>query len=132
MKRIKKVISIATAIVMMSIMITSCGSKSTDEMNTAPPQNHSTNSFDNSDWHQFLNDYEAWVDSYISFMKKYKDNPSDIKLISEYSKFLSETTEWAEKSKTYEDKLKEMSTEELNEYMSTIARILEKINSVVQ
>lgn len=91
-----------------------------------------TSSSGNSDWKQFLKDYEAWMDSYIEFMKKYKNNPSDTKLISEYGKFMGETAEWAEKSKKYEDKLKEMSADDFNEYMQTVTRILEKINSVSQ
>lgn len=98
--------------------------------NTAKTSN--TASSGSSDWKQFLKDYEAWVDSYVEIIKKYKNNPSDAKLISEYGKFMGETAEWAEKSKKYEDKLQEMSAEDFSEYMQTITRILEKINAAAQ
>lgn len=102
--------------------------ENTPSPNTA--QTSEKSSSGSAEWKQFLKDYEEWVDRYIEFMKKYKDNPSDVSLISEYTKFISETAEWAEKTSQYENKLKEMSSDDLNEYMKAIGRILEKINSI--
>lgn len=97
-----------------------------------PVNSTSSSSSESLDWKQFLKDYEAWVDSYVEFMKKYKNNPTDASLIAEYGKLLSETAEWAEKSQKYENQLKEMSASDLGEYTKSITRILEKISSIAQ
>lgn len=81
-------------------------------------------------WRQFLKDYEAWVDDYVDFMKKFKDNPSDTSLISDYAQFVAQTAEWAEKAKKYEDGLKDASPEILGEYVETLGRITKKISEI--
>lgn len=83
-------------------------------------------------WKQFLKDYEAWTDKYIEFMKKYKANPTDVSLISEYGKFAAETVEWAEKAEKYENELNQgdVSPEIIQEYFDTLARITKKITEV--
>ncbi len=83
-----------------------------------------------ADWRQFLDDYEDWVDSYIEFMKKYKENPTDATLISEYAEFVSGTAEWSEKAKQYEDGLKDMSPADVGEYTKRIGEILQKFNEL--
>ena len=83
-----------------------------------------------SDWKQFLDDYEAWVDSYVAFMKKYKENPTDTSLISEYAEFAGDTVEWSEKAKQYEDGLKDMSAADAAEYTKRTAEILKKLTEI--
>ncbi len=83
-----------------------------------------------ADWRQFLDDYENWVDSYIAFMKKYKENPTDTALISEYAEFAGDTAEWSEKAKQYEDGLKDMSPADVAEYTKRIGEILQKFNEL--
>ena len=61
--------------------------------------------------------------------KKYQENPSDITLLSEYTKLLGQVAEWAEKADTYKEEL-EASPEMLAEYLKTMERILEKLSSV--
>lgn len=80
-------------------------------------------------WKAFLKDYEAWVDSYVEATKKYQENPSDITLLSEYTKLLGQVAEWAEKADTYKEEL-EAAPEMLAEYLKTMERILEKLSSV--
>ena len=102
------------------------------ETATKEMQKNKPSSNDLEAWKQFLKDYEDWTDSYIELLKKYKDNPSDLSLISEYGKFAAETAEWADKAKEYEDALKQddVSPEILAEYMNTLARITQKIAEV--
>ncbi len=38
-----------------------------------------------SDCDQFIRDYEAFADSYIRIMKRYKQNPSDMSILNEYN-----------------------------------------------
>ena len=54
---------------------------------------------DNSgDCEQFCSDYEAFADEYVSLMKKYKANPSDATILSEYSEMVSKAAEMQESS----------------------------------
>ncbi len=85
-----------------------------------------------SNWKQFLKDYEGWVDSYITFMEKYKENPSDTALIAEYGKFMADTADWATKAQKYEDDLKEMSPDDVAEYTKTMARIIGKLSDIAK
>ncbi len=96
------------------------------------PKKEEPTSTDTEAWRQFLKDYEAWVDRYIEIVKKYKDNPSDIGLISEYGKLAAETVEWADKAEKYQDELEngDFSAEVLKEYIDTLARITQKIAEV--
>ncbi len=78
-------------------------------------------------WRQFLKDYEAWVDTYVEFMEKYKDNPTDMSLISDYAKFVQQTAEWAEKAEKYQSDLENASPEILGEYVETLGRITKRM-----
>lgn len=78
-------------------------------------------------WRQFLKDYETWVDTYVEFMEKYKDNPTDVSLISDYSKFVQQTAEWAEEAEKYQSDLENASPEILGEYVETLGRITKRI-----
>lgn len=82
-----------------------------------------------SEWKQLLKDYEAWVDKYIAFMKKYK-NASATELagmMSEYSSLMSDMTAWSEKVNNMEDNL---SGSDLTEYLNTLSRISQKLSSI--
>lgn len=89
-----------------------------------------SNLSDSSDWRQFLKDYESWMNSYTEFAAKYKNNPTDANLTSQSAKFLKESAEWTEKANNYTDKVKELSPNDLNEYLQTLSRIAQKINQV--
>lgn len=83
-------------------------------------------------WKQFLKDYEAWFDKYIDILKKYKRNPTDASILSDYSKMVSEMTEWSERAKQYQDELSKdpNASEMLKEYMDTLARITKKASEL--
>jgi hypothetical protein len=88
---------------------------------------NNTNTSD-SGWREFLVAYEAWVDSYVEFMKKYSANPTDISLLSDYMEFMQKTVEWAEKADEWED---DLSGDDLIEYLATITRIIGKLSSII-
>ena len=50
-----------------------------------------------SEWDEFLNDYESWMDKYISVMKKVKDNPTDMSLMLSSADLAQESLKWADK-----------------------------------
>lgn len=88
----------------------------------------STNSSD-TDWEAFLNEYEAWVDSYVVFMQKYLANPTDVSLLSDYTKLADEMTDWSTKAEELQQSL---SPEEAQKYSERLYEITGKLNAVVQ
>ena len=74
MKKITNVIAIA----FMAIILFSCGSKASCE--------------------KFLKEYEIYVNKTVDIVKKMKANPSDMTILSEYTKLLSESTKWMPQS----------------------------------
>lgn len=54
-------------------------------------------SVSSSDCDKYLKEYEKFVLKYIDVLKKYKKNPNDPSVISDYTKMMSNANEWAEK-----------------------------------
>lgn len=81
-----------------------------------------------SDWREFLKDYEAWVDDYIEIIKKYKSNPSDMSILSEYTDMVSKASEWS--TKAYDFDIED--TDEYLEYMNELNKILKKITDATK
>lgn len=77
------------------------------------------------DWREFLDEYEEWVDSYIALLNKYKANPSDASLITDYYKMASQAAEWSSKADKVKTELTDSS--ELAEYSARLLKISEKI-----
>ena len=82
-------------------------------------------STDDAEWKQFLKDYEAWVDDYIAIVKKYKENPTDMSILSDYTEMISEMTEWTERADEIELELED--TDAALEYSKEILRIAGKL-----
>ena len=75
-----------------------------------------------------MDDYEAWFDHYCEVMKKYKENPSDLELISEMTELLSEEAEMLDQMDKMDQS--EMSNAELAYYLEVTARIQRKLAEV--
>jgi len=84
----------------------------------------------NVEWRQFLSEYEDWVDEYIEITEKYKNNTSDISILSDYSDMMTEMAEWTSKTEEMEKELENASPTELAEYTAELARIAGKIAQV--
>ena len=50
------------------------------------------------DCDEFLSGYEQFMDNYISILKKYKNNPTDASILSEYTSIMAEASEWSSKT----------------------------------
>ena len=50
-----------------------------------------------SEWDEFLNEYESWMDEYISVIKKMQDNPTDMSLMLSSADLAQDAMKWAEK-----------------------------------
>lgn len=72
-----------------------------------------------------MDSYEAFYDEYCDFMIEYKDNPTDLKLLPEYTDMLIEASKMEEAFEVWEDE--EMSNEELTYYLEVTNRITEKL-----
>lgn len=67
---------------------------------TEPIIDNSTSSSDASgDCDQFCSDYESFANEYVDLMKKYKANPSDASILSEYTEMVSKAADMQESSK---------------------------------
>ncbi len=78
-----------------------------------------------AEWKQFLKDYEAWVDDYIAIVKKYKNNPTDMSILSDYTDMVSEMAEWTKRADEIELDLED--TSEALEYSAELLRIAGKL-----
>lgn len=90
------------------------------ETELTPSQETSSN---NSEWKKFLQDYEAWVDKYIELFKKYKADPSNISILTEYTEMLSELSDWSERS----EEIELDDADEALEYSEELLRIAKKL-----
>lgn len=87
-------------------------------------------SVSDSEWKQFLKDYEALVDDYIELYKKAEANPDDISLISEATKMMSKVEEYNTKSNEIAQGL--AGTEASVEFASELLRIANKVVEVME
>ena len=78
-----------------------------------------------ANWKQFLKDYEAWVDDYIVILKKYKENPTDTSILSDYSEMVSELADWSDKADKIELELED--SDAALEYSAELLRIAGKL-----
>lgn len=77
---------------------------------------------------EMMDSYEAFFDEYIDFMKKYKDNPSDLSLISEYTEYLSKYSDYMSKLSAVDTD--SLSAADLAYYTEVNARITKKLAEV--
>lgn len=136
----KKLLAILLA-AMMLFSLTACGtegndgktaqvenssiSDNTDTSTDLETENKSDDSTGDYTWKDYLVDYEKWVDDYIVVLKKHNENPSDLSILSDYSKMVQETAEWAERSEKIKSDIKD--TNEMLEFSSELLKIASKI-----
>ena len=77
-----------------------------------------------------MDSYETYYDVYCDFMKRYKENPTDLNLIAEYSDMVSQLTEMNEKLEAWNED--EMNAAELEYYLAVSSRITQKLLEVAQ
>jgi hypothetical protein len=73
-------------------------SSSSDESLSDDASSESSSSSSSMDCDKFCSDYEAFANSYVAFMKKYKSNPSDPSILAEYADIMSKSNEMSESS----------------------------------
>ena len=79
---------------------------------------------------EMMDSYEEFFDEYIAFMEKYKENPTDMSLLSELSDMLTKEAEMLKEMEGLDQS--EMSAAELAYYLEVTGRIYEKLAKVAQ
>lgn len=77
-----------------------------------------------------MDSYEAFYDEYCNIMKKYAENPSDMKLIADYTDMLTKAAEMAEKFDAWENS--DMNSAELKYYLDVNNRVTQKLLEVAE
>ena len=68
------------------------------------------------------------MDEYVAFMKKYKENPSDVSLLMDYAKYVSKYSDMVDKFDKWEDE--DLNNEELSYYIEVSSRVTSKLLEV--
>lgn len=144
----KNLLALIIAVILMACMV-GCGNANNDiTNNTVAPQSSSvvedtedapeTESIEEEEeeetdsevnWEEFLSEYEAIIDDYIDVYNKYKDNPTDLTILNDYTELSTKITEWAQKAENMEDELSS-NPEALKEYTETLSRVTAKLTSL--
>ena len=76
-----------------------------------------------------MDDYEAFYDDYCEFLVKYKENPTDPKLLIESIEMLEKVDEMDKSFEEWGDK--DLNDAELKYYLDVTNRILKKMVDVI-
>lgn len=87
----------------------------------ATEENKQSNDAVRPEFKEAMDSYEEFFASYCEFMKQYKENPTDLGLLTEYASFMQQYTETMNKLEELEDS--DMNTAELAYYTEVMARI---------
>ena len=80
-------------------------------------------------WNKALDDYEKFVDEYAVFMKKYKENPTDMALIKENASLMGK----AQQAAVSIEKIKnDLSGESLAQFTARYSKLTEKMASALK
>lgn len=101
-----------------------------NETTDAPDDGEGDASGETVEWRKFLQKYEEWVNDYIDLIKKYKANPNDASIISEYVDMMTKLSEWSEKSDTVKVQLENDPTAQF-EYLSELVRINQRLSDAM-
>lgn len=77
-----------------------------------------------------MDSYEAFYDEYCDIMKKYAENPSDMKLLADYTDMLTKAAEMAEKFDAWENS--DMNSAELKYYLDVNNSVTQKLLEVAE
>lgn len=101
-----------------------------DESNAAETKPNDTGLVDGmrKDFKDAMDSYEEFIDEYVAFMKKYSDNPSDVGLLADYTKYMSKYADMVEKFDKWESE--DLNDAELAYYIDVQARVSKKLLEV--
>ena len=90
----------------------------------------SSNSGIGSDFKAAMETYEAFIDEYVAVMKRYKENPTDISVLSDYTNYISKYAELLEAFNAWN--AEDLNNEDLAYYIEVQTRVSQKLIDVAQ
>ena len=95
----------------------------------ASTENTTTSSGDiDPDFKAAMDSYEEFFDEYVAIMKKYKENPTDLSILSDYATYMGQYADMIQKLEEWESK--DLNTAEAAYYVDVQARITKKLLEV--
>lgn len=100
------------------------------ETTTPPPTAESgTNGAEDSsmdpDFKAAMDSYEAFFDEYAAIMKKYKEDPADLSILADYTKYMGQYADMMQKMEAWENE--DLNAAELAYYLEVQNRITQKL-----
>lgn len=102
--------------------------ESSEPSDTEDESSNSDSGLISPEFKKTMDDYEAWFDHYCDVMKRYKEDSSDLELLSEMTDLLTEETAMLEEMENMDQS--EMNNAELAYYIEVTARIEKKLLEV--
>lgn len=103
-------------------------SEETTPATTEAKENKDDDTID-PDFKAAMDSYEKFMDEYVAFMKKYKDNPTDLSLLSDYADYMSKYADFVEDFEDWENE--DLNAAELAYYVDVQARVSKKLLEAV-
>lgn len=102
----------------------------TSEENTEKIKSDNTELVDgmHKDFKEAMDSYEAFMNEYVEFIKKYQNNPSDAQLIADYAKYMSKYSDLCDKFDKWESE--DLNDTERAYYIDVQARVSKKLLEV--
>lgn len=101
--------------------------KTSSSSSSSTTSSNSNSSSSNSQWRQVLSDYEAFMNRYVDFMKKYKNSSDTTSMLTDYTKPMKEYADWTQK---IGDMKSDLSGDDLNYYLEVMSRVTKKLSEV--
>ena len=101
-----------------------------DPTEKEPDKDISNNSGIDPDFKAAMDSYEKFMDEYVAFMKKYKENPSNLGLLADYAKYMSKYADFVEDFEKLADE--EMNAAETAYYIDVQARVSKKLLEITE
>ena len=93
-----------------------------------PGNNNSNNNDIDPDFKAAMDSYEKFMDEYVAFMKKYKENPSDLSLLTNYATYMSKYADFVRDFEKWEDT--DLNDAETAYYIDVQTRVAKKLLEV--
>lgn len=103
----------------------------TKDTTTKETENKETNSGGiGADFKSAMDSYEKFFDEYVAIMKKYANNPSDMSILGDYTKYMGKYAQMMEDFEKWESE--DMNAAETAYYLEVQGRITKKLLEVAQ
>ena len=104
--------------------------ESTPPPTPAPEKEETESSEIRKEFKDAMDSYEDFFDEYVAIMNKYAENPGDMSILADYTKYIGEYAQMMKDFEDWEDK--DMNAAELAYYIEVQGRITKKLLEVAQ